>query len=65
MVQTLGQGDWLIRMPVSQRARKLRPELPSHWQARLIQTNVDGKRRRFITSLIDSNRFAAPQLAQL
>ena len=65
IVQTLGEGDWLIRMPVSARARKLRPELPSHWQARLIEVRVDGRIRRFITSMLDPRRFAAPALAQL
>jgi len=65
IVQTLGEGDWLIRMPVSPRARQLRPELPSHWQARLIQTHAGGKTRRFITSLLDPLRFAASQLAQM
>lgn len=65
IVQTLGEDDWLIRMPVSQRARKLHPHLPSHWQARLIQTQVDGKLRRFITSLLDPERFEAAPLAQL
>lgn len=65
IVQTLGEGDWLIRMPVSPRARKLRPELPSHWQARLIQTHAGGQSRRFITSMLDPARFAAAQLAQL
>jgi hypothetical protein len=65
ILETLGEDDWLISMPVSQRARQLRPELPSHWQARLIQTQVGGKTRRFITSMLDSKRFAASQLAQL
>ena len=66
IVQTLGEGDWLIRMPVSQRARKLRPELPSHWQARLVQVSTpDGQVRRFITSMLDPERFAAAELAQL
>ena len=65
IVQTLGEGDWLIRMPVSQRARQLRPELPSHWQARLIQTRVGGRVRRFITSMLDPQRFAADELGQL
>lgn len=65
IVQTLGEGDWLIRMPVSARARKLRPELPSHWQARRIEVRVDGRIRRFITSMLDPRRFAAPALAQL
>lgn len=65
IVQTLGEDDWLISMPVSQRARQLRPELPSHWQARLIQIQVGGKSRRFITSMLDPKRFVASQLAQL
>ncbi|MGN5824878.1 IS4 family transposase [Pseudomonas aeruginosa] len=63
--QTLGEGDWLIRMPVSPRARTLHPELPSHWQARLIQVHVGGKSRRFITSMLNPQRFAAAALAQL
>ncbi|WP_198969449.1 transposase domain-containing protein [Xylophilus sp. ASV27] len=65
MAQTLGAGDWLIRMPVSPRARKLHPELPSHWQARLIELSAGGKIRRFITSMLDLQRFAAASLAQL
>lgn len=63
--QALGESDWLIRMPVSQQARKMRAELPSHWQARMIQTTVAGKPRRFITSMLDPKRFTAQQLAQL
>lgn len=63
--QTLGDNDWLVCMPVSQQARKLRAELPSHWQARMVQTMVNGKPRRLITSMLDSQRFAAEQLAQL
>jgi len=65
IVQTLGEGDWLIRMPVSQRARQLRPELPTHWQARLIQTRVGGRVRRLITSMLEPQRFAADELGQL
>lgn len=65
VIETLGEGDWLIRMPVSQRARQLNPELPSHWQARLIQAQVGGKLRRFITSMVEPARFPAEALAQL
>ena len=65
IVQTLGEGDCLIRMPVSQRARQLRPDLPTHWEARLIQTTQDGKIRRFITSMCDKARFPASELAPL
>lgn len=63
--QTLAPGDQLIRMPVSPRARQLDPQLPSHWQARLITLTVQGKPRRFITSLLDHNAYPAQQLAQL
>lgn len=63
--RTLAPGDQLIRMPVSPRARQLDPQLPSHWQARLITLTVQGKTRRFITSLLDHNAYPAQQLAQL
>ena len=64
-VKQLAPGDALIRMPVSQRARQLRPELPTHWQARLIEVNVGGRLRRFITSLQDHHAHPAHQLAEL
>lgn len=65
IVQELGEGDWLIQMPVSPRARQLRPELLAHWQARLIQVEVAGPLRRVITSLADAQRFAPTALAQM
>ncbi|WP_365958319.1 transposase [Variovorax sp.] len=52
-------------MPESQRARQLRPQLPSHWQARLIEVSVGGRRRRFITSLQGARAHPARQLADL
>lgn len=64
-IEQLAPGDVLIRMPVSQRARQLRPELPTHWQARLIEVNVGGRLRRFITSLQDHHAHPAQQLAEL
>jgi len=65
IVEQLGPGDALIRMPVSPQARKLRPQLSSHWQARLIEVSVGGKLRRFITSLQDHKTHPARQLAEL
>jgi hypothetical protein len=65
LVEQLGPGDALIRMPVSQRARQLRPELPSHWQARLIEVRVGARVRRFITSLLDAQTRPARELAEL
>lgn len=43
----------------------MRPELPAHWQARLIQVEVAGTQRRFITSLADAQGFAPTALAQM
>lgn len=63
VVQALGPHDWLIRLPVSQQARAQRPDLPAWWQARLIECQIAGQRRRFITSLLDARRFAPRQLA--
>ena len=51
VTQTLAKGDWLVSMPISQRARQLHPHLPTHWQARLVELEVAGKRRRYLTSL--------------
>lgn len=60
-----GEGDYTIAMPVSPRARQLQPGLPSHWQARLIEVQLGGRKRRFITSLTDAKRCGAKALAQL
>ncbi|MGD9888242.1 MAG: IS4 family transposase [Halothiobacillaceae bacterium] len=65
VVTTHATGDQLIKMPVSPRARRLDPSLPSHWQARLIEVELGGRTRRFITSLTDFKRYPAQELAQL
>jgi hypothetical protein len=63
VTQTLAKGDWLVSMPISLRARKLHPHLPTHWQARLVELEVDGKRRRYLTSL--QHGVSRAQLAKL
>ena len=65
VVTTYGQGDDLISMPVSPRARKLHPQLPERWTARLIEVELAGKKRRFITSLCDAKAYPARKLAEL
>lgn len=61
----LSPNDQLLSMPVSQRARRLDPSLPGHWQARLITVMVKEQTRRFITSLLDHQAHPAEQLALL
>jgi hypothetical protein len=65
VIATHAPGDMSIRMPTSQRARQLNPALPEHWHARLIEVELAGVTRRFITSLSDSQRYPARALAQL
>jgi hypothetical protein len=62
VVHQLGPDDYLVRLPVSQQARKERPELPSHWQARLIKCMVGGQPRQYLTSLCDAHRFPAREI---
>lgn len=65
VMHTFAPGDALIRMPLSPRARQRDPHLPSHWQARLITMTVQGKTRRFLTSLTDPRTHPARDVAQL
>jgi len=65
VIETHAPGDRLITMPVSPRAQRLDPSLPSRWQARLIEVELGGCTRRFITSLLDAERYPARELAKL
>ena len=55
--------DCLVSFSVSQQARKQRPDLPSHWQARLITCMIGGEPRQYLTSLFDPHRFPAREIA--
>lgn len=62
VVHTLGDGDWWVRLPVSPQARQARPDLPGHWEARLIECRHGGETRRYLTSLADAQRYRADLL---
>ncbi len=64
-VMQFSAGDTLIRMPVSPQARKQHPALPRYWQARLIGVEMAGRKRRYLTSVLDHQAYPAVQLAQL
>jgi hypothetical protein len=63
IVHEFAPGDYLVRLPVSPQAQRLHPELPTHWQARLIECMVGGQARQFLTSLCDAQRFPAREIA--
>lgn len=54
--------DCLVSFAVSPQARKQRPDLPSHWQARLITCKIGGETRQYLTSLFDPHRFPAREI---
>jgi hypothetical protein len=62
VVQTFAPGDWQMRMPVSPQARQQRADLPTHWQARLIECQVAGRLRRFLTPLLDPKAYPAHEV---
>lgn len=63
IVHRFAPGDYLVHLPVSPRAQRLHPGLPTHWQARLIECKVGGQARQFLTSLCDAQRFPARDIA--
>lgn len=64
VIQKLGKRDCWIRMPISPQARQQRPDLPAHWEARLIELPTARGRRRFLTSLADTHLYPARALAE-
>lgn len=66
IVQTLGAGDFLVEMNVSDKARKQAPDLPATWRARVVCYQRRGFRpQRLLTSLLDPVRWPARELAAL
>lgn len=60
VIRPLGEGDAWVRLPVSPQARQQHPGLPAFWEARLI---VCPSGRRYLTSLADTTRYPADQVA--
>jgi hypothetical protein len=63
VIHECAPGDCLVRLPVSPQARRQHPDLPEHWQGRLIQCKVGGQTRQFLTSLCEARRFPARDIA--
>lgn len=63
VIEELGPGDYLVRLSVSHKAAKQRPDLPKYWHARLIEYSIEDKPRRYLTSLTDAKRYPANEVA--
>jgi hypothetical protein len=64
VVEEYGKGDQLWEMKVSPQARKKNPNLPTHWQARAITYEVNGKDKTVLTSL-PKTKYPAEKVAGL
>lgn len=66
VVRQLGPGDDLVEMNVSTNAQAANPTLPNRWEMRAIRYERRGFRPRvLLTSLTDSNRYPAAEVASL
>lgn len=56
--------DYRVRLKVSPQARERNPALPSHWEARAIETVTrHGRRRILLTSLLNAKAWPAKEVA--
>jgi hypothetical protein len=62
VISEFAPNGCLMSFAVSHQARQQRPDLPSHWQARLIKCMVGGQCRQFLISLCDARRFPAREI---
>lgn len=65
VVRRLGQGDELVCLKTSPRARKHWPGVPEEIVGRLLTRRVDGKERQVLTSLTDPNRYPGNDISEL
>ncbi|KRP41335.1 transposase [Pseudomonas synxantha] len=63
-VARYGKHDRLLRMKVSQQARKQNPNLPRHWEVRAVSYEVQGKLKTVMTSL-PVETYSAKMIAKL
>lgn len=59
-----GKHDRLLRVKVSQQARKQNPNLPRHWEVRAVSYEVQGKLKTVMTSL-PVETYSAKMIAKL
>lgn len=63
-VASYGKNDRLVRMKVSQQARKRNPDLPTHWEVREVSYEVQGKLKTVVTSL-PASTYSSKTVARL
>ena len=64
VIEDYGDGDRLVKMTVSARARKRNSTLPQYWTARAVTYEIGGVEKTVFTSL-PATEFSAQEVAQL
>jgi len=66
VIETLGPGDEIVEMTVSDRARKDDPTLPHRWRMRAIRYKRGGGTDDvLLTSMLDAEKYPAKEIAEL
>ena len=63
VLHTFWEWDVHVRLITSPQAKKKDPSLPEYWEARLIEREIDGKTYKFLTSLMDAQKYDASKIA--
>ena len=65
LIRSLGRQDKLIRIATTPQARKKRPHLPDHIEARLVTRNIKGKEVKILTSMTDNMAYPSAEIVDL
>ena len=68
IIETYGDGDFLVEMAVSSHARKQDPSLPERWRARLVlypEKKQDNHLEGLVCSLVDPQTYSAEHLRRV
>ena len=65
VVRNLGRQDKLVRIATTPQARKKRPHLPMHIEARLVTRNIKGKEVKILTSMTDNMAYPSAEIVDL
>lgn len=65
VLRSLGEGDDLVEVTVTDEARAANPSLPSHYTARAVRTRTPKNEYTLLTSMTDEQQFPADEIRSL
>lgn len=64
-IESLGKGDAIVEMQITDASRKKDPSLPKTWRMRAIDYSVKGEKRTILTSLMDTEKYKSTEIVAL